>query len=151
LAGPQQSAASAPATQCNRPPTASGRDLDGPSLQYIVNPLHSISVTQVRAGLNWFGAMVLVAGLGSAVLIWRAQDRIDRENEAAQSADASAPLSPLDSRKQMRDVEMYYGKVGVLEEEAEELLHGKPLAKTIGVISVLTAAGLFLVAARLGE
>ena len=95
--------------------------------------------------------MVLVAGLGSAVLIWRAQDRIDRENEAAQSADASASLSPLDSRKQVRDVEMYYGKVGVLEEEAEELLHGKPLAKTIGVVSVLTAAGLFLVAARLGE
>jgi hypothetical protein len=46
---------------------------------------------------------------------------------------------------------MYYGKLGVLAEEAEELLHGKPLAKTIGVVSVLTATGLFLVAARLGD
>jgi hypothetical protein len=46
---------------------------------------------------------------------------------------------------------MYYGKLGVLTEEAEELLHGKPLAKTIGVVSVLTAAGLFLFAARLGD
>ncbi len=113
--------------------------------------MHSISFAQLRSRLNWLGVVVLVAGLGSAVLIWRAQDRIEREAEAAQSADPSAPLSPLDSRKQVRDVEMYYGKLGVLTEEAEELLHGKPLAKTIGVVSVLTAAGLFLFAARLGD
>lgn len=150
-AGPQQSAASSPATQCNRAPTASGRDLDAVPHQYNLNPLRSISFAQFRSGLNWLGVMVLVAGLGSAVLVWRAQDRIDRESEAAQSADASAPLSSLDSRKQVRDVEMYYGKVGVLEEEAGELLHGKPLAKIIGVVSILTATGLFLVAARLGE
>jgi hypothetical protein len=95
--------------------------------------------------------MVLVAGLGSAVLIWRAQDRIEREDEAAQIANPGAPLSPLDSRRQVRDVEIYYGKLGVLMEEADELLHGKPLAKTIAVVSVITAAGLFLVAARLRD
>jgi hypothetical protein len=113
--------------------------------------LHSISFAQLRSRLNWLGVVVLVAGLGSAVLIWRAQDRIDRENEAAESADPAALLSPLDSRRQVRDVEIYYGKLGVLMEEGEELLHGKPLAKTIGVVSVLTATGLFLVAARLGD
>jgi hypothetical protein len=113
--------------------------------------LYSLSIAQLRSTLNWVGVAVLVVGLGSAVLIWRAQDRSDGENEAAQYADPSAPLSPLDSRKQVRDVEMYYGKLGVLVEEAEELLHGKPLAKTIGVVSALTAAGLFLVAARLGD
>ena len=130
---------------------ASGRDLDGPPLHYNLRQLRSISFSQLRSGLNWLGVVVLVAGLGSAVLIWRAQDRIEREAEAAQSADPSAPLSPLDSRKQVRDVEMYYGKLGVLAEEAEELLHGKPLAKTIAVVSVLTATGLFLFAARLGD
>jgi hypothetical protein len=93
---------------------------------------------------------VLVAGLVSAGLIWRAQDRLDREAEAA-LADPAAPLSPLDSRRQVRDVEMYYGKLGVLTEEAEELLHGKPLAKTIGVVSILSATGLFLFAARLRD
>lgn len=46
---------------------------------------------------------------------------------------------------------MYYGKLGVLTEEAEELLHGKPLAKTIGVVSILSATGLFLFAARLRD
>ena len=111
----------------------------------------SISFAQLRSGLNWLGVAVLVVGLGSAVLIWRAQDRIDRENAAAEYADPAAPLSPLDSRRQVRDVEMYYGKLGVLVEEAKELFHGKPLAKTIGVVSVLAAAGLFLVAARLGD
>ena len=100
------------------------------------------------SALNWLGVLVLVAGLGSAVLIWRAQDRIERENEAAQSADPAAPLSPLDSRAQVRDVQLYYGNVGVLMEKADELLHGKPLARTIAVVSVITAAGLFLVAAR---
>jgi hypothetical protein len=130
---------------------ASGGDFDAPPRQYNLNPLHSISFAQLRSRLNWLGVVVLVAGLGSAVLIWRAQDRIEREAEAAQSADPAAPLSPLDSRKQVRDVEMYYGKLGVLMEEADELLHGKPLAKTIAVVSVLTATGLFLFAARLGD
>ena len=130
---------------------ASGWDLDASLLHYNLKWLHSISFAQLRSRLNWLGVVVLVAGLGSAVLIWRAQDRIEREAEAAQSADPAAPLSPLDSRKQVRDVEMYYGKLGVLMEEAEELLHGKPLAKTIAVVSVLTATGLFLFAARLGD
>lgn len=121
-----------------------------PPLQSNLKQLHSISLAQARSALNWLAIGVLVAGLGSAVMIWRARDRLDREAEAAQ-ADPTAPLSPLDSRRQMRDVEVYYGKLGVLTEEATELLHGKPLAKTIGVLSVLTATGLLLVAARLRD
>ena len=110
--------------------------------------LGSMTSARLRLTLNWSGAVLLMVGLGTAVLIWRAQDRIDRENEAAQIADPQAPLSPLDSRRHIRDVELYSGKVGVLMEEAEELLHGKPLARTIALASVLTATGLFLVAAR---
>lgn len=124
--------------------------LISPPLQSNLKRLHSISLAQARSALNWLAVAVLVAGLGSAVLIWRAQDRLDREAEAAQ-ADPNAPLSPLDSRQQMRDVEIYYGKLGVLTEEAEELLHGKPLAKTIGGVSILSAIGLFLLAARLRD
>jgi hypothetical protein len=103
----------------------------------------------LRRTLNWIGVVILCAGLGGSVLAWRAQDRIDRENEAAQIADPDAPLSPLDSRKHVRDVGMYFGKFGVLIEEADELLQGEPLAKTIAVVSVITAAGVFLAAARL--
>jgi hypothetical protein len=104
-----------------------------------------------RSALTWSGIVILVVGLGSSALIWRAQDRIDRENEAAQFANPAAPLSQLDSRKQVRDIEMYSGKVGVLMLEAEEVLHGKPLARAIAVVSVVTATGLFLLAVRLSE
>ena len=113
--------------------------------------MRAISFARLPSTLNWLGVLVLSAGLGSAVLIWRAQDRMDRENEAAQTADPAAPLSPLDSRRQVRDVELYYGKTGVLMEKADELFHGKPLAKSIAVVSVIAAAGLFLVAARLRD
>ena len=113
--------------------------------------MNSMSVAQVRRALKGLGVVVLLAGLGSAVVIWRAQDRIEREDAAAQAANPNAALSPLDSRRQVREVELYYGKLGVLMEEADELLHGKPLAKTIAGVSVIAATGLFLVAARFCE
>ena len=100
--------------------------------------------------LNWSGVVIAVLGLGSSVLIWRAQDRIERENEA-QIANPAAPLPPLDSGKHVRDVEIYYGKVGVLLEKADEMFHGKTLAKTIAVVSIVTAVGLFLVASRVSD
>jgi len=110
-----------------------------------------MSFARLRKVLNWSGVVILVAGLSSGVLIWRAEDRIERENQAAQIANPYAPLPPLDSRKHVRDVEIYYGKLGVLMEKADEWLHGKPLAKTIGIVSVFTATGLFLVATRLPD
>ncbi len=108
-----------------------------------------ISFGPLRWKLNRCAAIVLLVGFGSAVWIWCAQDRIDRRNAAAQAANPAASLEPLDSRKHVRDVEIYYGRFGLLLEEAEGLLHGKPLAKTIAVASALAAAGLFLGAARL--
>jgi len=107
-----------------------------------------MSLARLCAALNWAGIVILLVGLDSAVLIWRAQDRIEREEEATQTTDPATPLSPLNYRKHARDVEIYYGQSGVLMEKAEALLHGKPLAKAIAVVSVLTATGLFLVAAR---
>ena len=117
----------------------------------IPNWLHARTSDRLRLTLIWSGAVLLTVGLGTAVLIWFAQDRIDRDNEAAQIADPQAPLSPLDSRRHIRDVELYSGKVGVLMEEAKALLHGKPLARTIALASVLAATGLFLIAGRLPD
>lgn len=95
--------------------------------------------------------MILVIGLGSAVVLWRAQDKLEREEAAARADNPSGPLAPLDSGKHVRDVEIYYGKAGLLMEQADELFHGKPLAKTIGISSMLIATGLFLLAARVSE
>ena len=94
--------------------------------------------------LNRAGFLVLAAGLGAAVWIWHAQDVVDRQ-KGGQSAEVSA----LDSRKYARDVEIYYGKSGILMEQAQAYLQGKGLAKTVAVASILTATGLFLFAARL--
>ena len=101
--------------------------------------------------LKLLGLLILLAGLGSALFIWRAQDRLDRQDTAGEDADmAAAPLAPEDSRRYTHDVEQYYGKTGLLADEwtrwFEGLAHGKSLAKTIGVLSLVAAGGCFLVA-----
>jgi hypothetical protein len=98
--------------------------------------------------LRCCAVVVLVAGMASSILIWRAQDRLERQNGGALAADPDALLSPLEDRRQLRDLELYGGKGSVLVEEAKEMFHGKPLAKTIAIASVITAAGLFLVSVR---
>jgi hypothetical protein len=113
--------------------------------------VRSMSLARLRNALNAGGVVILLVGLGSGSLIWRAQDRIERENEAAQALHPDDNLPALDSRKHVREVEIYYGKSGVLMEEAEALMQGKPLAKTIGIVSVIAATGLFLAAARLSD
>ncbi len=67
-----------------------------------MNFLPSRPFDRLRLALNWSGVVILPGGLGGSVLIWRAQDRIERENEASQIANPAAPLPPLDSRKHVR-------------------------------------------------
>ena len=98
--------------------------------------------------LKMLGLLILLVGFGSAVVIWRAQDRIDRQNGDGGIADAgAAPLAPEDSRRYTHDVEQYYGETGLLADKwtrwLEGLAHGKSLAKTIAVLSLLTAGGCF--------
>ena len=102
------------------------------------------SFARLETVLNWSAVVVLLVGLGSSLLIWHIQDM--REAAGAGNPDDLVPT--LDSRKYAREVEYYNGKAGMMLEEAKGLLHGKPLAKTIAVVSVITAVGLFLVAVR---
>lgn len=117
-------------------------------MSFVVDNAVLMFPTRPRAILTCLAAMIVLAGFLSAAWIWRAQDKRDRQ-DAVQPADASAPLDPLDSRRHVRDVEINYGKTGVLIEQADELLRGKPLAKTIAAASLLTATVLLLIAARL--
>ncbi len=63
---------------------------------------------------------------------------------------AAAPLEPDDSRRYTHDVELYYGKTGLLMDKCtrwlEGLMHGKSLARTIAVTSLIGATGCFLIA-----
>ena len=98
------------------------------------------------------GTVVLVIGLGSALWIWVAQDRLERQ-KAGQAGEATGQLPDLDSRKDVRELQMYYGQSGVLMEEAtewlESLAHGKRLAATVAVASLVVGIGCFLAAAYL--
>jgi hypothetical protein len=111
----------------------------------------SISPARVRLIFHLLGLAILLGGYTGAILIWRAQDRLDT---AGQSAAEAGLLSPLDSRKDTRQLETYYGKSGLLMESClewvESLAHGKPLAKTIIVVSSVAAIGCFIAAGRWG-
>lgn len=92
--------------------------------------------------------LVLVAGLGCSLWVWKVQDRLERESAAQQAGDTYVINSPLDDRKQLRELELYGGKPAVLLEEAKGLFRGKTLAKTIAAASIALAAGLYLVTVR---
>jgi|SRR5579872_6126719 len=113
--------------------------------------LPPISPNQLRTALNYFGALVLVVGFISAALVWRASERSPEAGDERLSA--TGPLAASDSRKQSREIEIYYGKTGLLMERWREgmegLSHGKPLAKLIVVVSSITGVGCFLLATRL--
>lgn len=107
-----------------------------------------MSYAQIEKALRWSAVVVLLVGLTASFLIWRAQDRIDRGLVQGPASDPEILLSPLDSRQQTRELELYGGKTGVLMEEAKGLLHGKPLAKTVAVVTVVLSAGLVFVSVR---
>jgi len=110
--------------------------------------LTSISPGRWQLILNVLGVVILLAGYSAAAHVWLAQDRLDRENDGNQTANDATPLGPLDSRKDTRQIELYYGKTGLLMESwtewAESLTHGKRLAKTIIILSSAAAIGCFL-------
>jgi hypothetical protein len=108
----------------------------------------------LRLPLRIIGAVILVLGVATSGWVWRAQER-DQSSALDPLNNPSAPLAISDSRKQSRNVEMYYGETGLLIERWSERLepwtHGKPLAEVIAVISLVTATGCFFLAARLPD
>ena len=101
--------------------------------------------------LRVLAVTILVSGLGSAISICRDQDRIDRQT-GPEGTDIAGPLSPEDSRRYTHDVQVYYGETGLLMDKWgrcwEEMTHGKALAKTIAVASLVVASGVFCAAHR---
>jgi hypothetical protein len=103
------------------------------------SPLDKLRSILVQAGI-----VIILGGVAAAAWIWHNDD----DSEPAAPA---GMLAPLDSRKQVRDVEIYYGRLGLLMEKAKDRFQGRALAKFIGLACLGTGGGLFLVAARLRE
>lgn len=88
-------------------------------------------------------ALLLGLGLGSAGALW-----------VAAPPDAPHPLGyePTDTKKYLRDLELYGGKVNVLATEATAWWHarwqGRNLAVTVAVLTLALAGGFQAVATR---
>ena len=114
----------------------------------------SLPPARKRLLLNLLGVGILLTGYCIALFIWQAQNRLDQQ-QADLASDPAAPLGALDSKKDTRELEVTYGKSGVLMEGASEwfsrMTHGRPLAKNIIVLSSAAAIACFIWAARRGS
>jgi hypothetical protein len=114
--------------------------------------LRRFSPAGKRLALHIAAILILVAGFTAAFIIWPAHP-ID-EN-AKQMANPAMPLAPSDSTKQSRQIEIYYGKTGVLFERWSEdiaaLAQGKLLAEAIAFCSALLTLTCAFAASRIRD
>ncbi len=104
-----------------------------------------------RVCFNLIGVIILLGGLGSAILIYRfAENNVTNVLSYEEGGGSTYPLGPEDSKKYMRDLELYGGKANVLANEFRlwlvGLWQGKSLAFTIAFITVLISSGFFCAA-----
>ncbi len=99
-------------------------------------------ITNLQTCLYLISAIILLVGLGSAILIY-----LTAEN------DSSGVLGYEDSKMYIHDLELYGGKANVLANEFMRwfvgLWHGKSLAFTVACITIFISLGFFLVANHL--
>ncbi len=108
-------------------------------------------IVDLRKWLNVMSAVVLVAGLSSAIWIYQTAEDKPYGALGYEGGDGSTyPVMPEDSKKYLRDLELYGGKANVLMDELRRgfvgLWHGKSLAYTVGGLAILVSFGVFYVA-----
>ncbi len=102
----------------------------------------------VRKWLSAASVVVLLLGLGTAILVYqRAEEKSPAAIGYERGEDESYPLEPGDSKKYLRDLEIYGGKFNVLATQFRQWVagvrRGKSLAYMIALFSVLASYGLF--------
>ncbi|MGA2937367.1 MAG: hypothetical protein ABSF52_09755 [Syntrophobacteraceae bacterium] len=112
------------------------------------------TTTNLPAFLYFLSGVVLLAGLGSAVLIY--ETSLDRSTSVLGYEDAGGsvyPILPEDSKPYLRGLELYGGTANVLADELRRwfigLWHGKSLAFTVACITIFVSSVLFYTARRL--
>lgn len=106
-----------------------------------------------RTAFKALGVLVFILGLGSAGLIYgNAQHRSatasnGQGTSAVDGGWQDGTLSAQDSKKSSRDLELYYGKLGMLVVRLRDWVEQPVnLAIIIATVSTLAAVGCFLVA-----
>jgi hypothetical protein len=105
-------------------------------------------ITDLRICLNLISAIILLVGLGSAILIYRAAENNSYSVLGYEEGGGSVyPVRPEDSKKYLRDLQLYGGKANVLMDELRRgfvgLWHGKSLAFTVACITIFISFGVF--------
>ena len=97
-------------------------------------------ILRQRPWLNLLGALILVAGLGSAAWIYQ------RAHHTSHNT-ANYALNPEYSKMYRHNLEVYGGKFSVIMDDLRRgflgLWQGKSLAVIIGAVTILVAAGFF--------
>ena len=111
-------------------------------------------MADLRTCLNLISAIILLVGLGSAILIYRTTESSSSAVLGYDEQGGSVyPIMPEDSKRYLRDLELYGGKANVLMDELRRgfvgLWHGKSLAFTIACITIFFSFGVFYAASRL--
>jgi len=111
-------------------------------------------VADLRESLILIGAIIMLVGLGSAVLIYQsAGDDSDNVLGYEIIGGSAYPIRPEDSRTYRRDLELYGGKAAVIADDFSRwfvgLWHGKSLAFTVAGISIFISLLFFFAANRL--
>jgi hypothetical protein len=108
----------------------------GPGIRRVLGPKPAARIRHITAG-------ILAAGLGSASLIYLF---------ARSQADNALGYDPMDTKKYLRDLELFGGKGNVLATEFslwwQGLWHGRALASTVAWLTVFLALVFWLVATR---
>jgi len=104
-----------------------------------------------RMYFNLIGVIILLIGLGSALLIYHTAESAPRNVLGYEQGNGSAyPVNPDDSKKYLRDMELYGGKANVLADEFRRWFvgswHEESLAFTVGCITIFISSVIFYVA-----
>ena len=104
--------------------------------------------------LHLVAAVILLVGLGSAVIIYLSAENNSADVSSYEMAGGySYPMAPEDSKRYLHDLELYGGKANVIAHDFTRwfagLWLGKSLAFTIACIAIVLAVGVYFVANRL--
>ena len=113
-----------------------------------------LKIADPQTCLNLISVMILLVGLGSAVLIYRTVGNDSNGVLGYEIIGGQAyPISPEDSKMYLHDLQLYSGKAGVLADEFRRwfvgLWYGKSLAFTVAYITLFISFVVFYVANHL--
>ena len=113
-----------------------------------------MGAVDLRKWLSILSVVILVAGLASALLIYRSAGNEPRNVLGYEEGEGSdRTIAPEDSKKYLRDMELYGGKMNVLAAQITQwfsgLWQGETLGLTVAVITVLFSFGVLYTASRM--